>query len=150
MKSLIIHLLILNWKLRSSNIWSFFVSLYGGGPASTINDQRKEIFCHRNQNPDMLPPTQDALLQHCRRALYQASIWVSAHQSEMKPPHPCNHGWKEQDGKLLPVWITIPTVSTACQILVKCGCKKPCSKNCSCKKKQSSCTHLCKCPCKKT
>jgi len=57
---------------------SFFINNYSDG-ADTINEQREHIFCHRNQNPEMMPSTQDALLQHCERALYQAGIWASVH-----------------------------------------------------------------------
>ena len=41
-------------------------------PESSINQARKEIFCRANRQMEKLPPTQDALLQHIRRAVYQA------------------------------------------------------------------------------
>ena len=125
---------------------SFFVDIYGGGSTS-INEQRKEMFCHRNQNPEMIPPTQNALYHHCQRALYQASIWKSANVAEMKAPDPTKHGWRKEGQRLLPVWISIPEVSIACQELLKCGCKRPCGNACSCKKKSLNCTALCKCNC---
>ena len=41
-------------------------------PVSSINQARKELFCHANRQMEKRPPTQDALLQHIRRAVYQA------------------------------------------------------------------------------
>jgi len=125
---------------------AFFVNMYGGG-AQHINDQRKMIFCQRNQNPELMPPTQNALFHHCQRALYQASVWVSAHIAEMKAPDPLEFGWKMHDQRLLPVWMLIPEISIACQELIKCGCKRACGNACSCLKKSLNCTALCKCIC---
>ncbi|KAG5877474.1 hypothetical protein JTB14_029408 [Gonioctena quinquepunctata] len=43
-------------------------------PFSSINQIRKELFCQKNRAMDKLPPTEDALPQHIRRAVYQAGI----------------------------------------------------------------------------
>ena len=107
---------------------------------------RKKLFC-KTQNVERIPPTQDALYQHCLRAVYQARIWVSAHDCTFQVPDPCLYGWKKEGDKLLPVWITIPAVLEACRELIKCGCKKPCSRACTCKKQELECTRLCKCQC---
>ena len=50
-------------------------------PLRSINDTRKELFCHKIRAVDKLPPTNDALLQHVRRAVYQAGIWKTSTQS---------------------------------------------------------------------
>jgi len=36
---------------------------------------RKDLFCHKSISMEKLPPTQDALLQHSKRAAYQAGIY---------------------------------------------------------------------------
>ncbi len=36
----------------------------------------------------MLPPTQDALLQHCKRVVYQSGIWCTRDQSLQHAPSP--------------------------------------------------------------
>lgn len=43
-------------------------------PLTSINEARKELFCKNNLAMDKLQTTQDALLQHVRRAVYQAGI----------------------------------------------------------------------------
>jgi len=37
---------------------------------SSVNETRKELFCHKNQSMDRIPPTQNALLKHTRQAVY--------------------------------------------------------------------------------
>ena len=51
-----------------------------------VNEARRELFCQKNKTMETIPPTQDAFLQHCRRASYQAGIWSTsdrAHQVKM-------------------------------------------------------------------
>ena len=43
---------------------------------SKVNDLRQELFPNRVTLMERLPPTQNALLQHVNRCLYQASIWL--------------------------------------------------------------------------
>ena len=62
-----------------------FTKIYGGG-APSINEMRKLIICQRNQNVEMLPPSQNALFQHCRRVMFQASTWATAHDATVIEP----------------------------------------------------------------
>ena len=101
-----------------------FIQIQGGGQASSTNQVRKTIFCQRNHNVEMTPPpSQNALFQHCRRAMFQASVWTTAHDSAMIEPDPCLHGWNREHDHLIPEWITIPEVAAKCKEFVKCGCK---------------------------
>ena len=124
-----------------------FIQIYDRGQVSSINQVRKTIFCQRNQNVEMIPPSQNALFQHCRRAMFQASVLTTAHDSAMIELDPCLHGWNREHGHLIPKWITIPEI--VCKELVKCGCKKSCPGVCSCRKRALTCTALCKCQCLK-
>ena len=42
---------------------------------------------------ERLPPTQDALLQHAKRAAYQAGVWCTFEQTEQHAPSPEGWGW---------------------------------------------------------
>ena len=43
---------------------------------SRVNDARKELFAVSRRSMDNIPPTQGALIQHIKRAVYQASyLW---------------------------------------------------------------------------
>ena len=50
-------------------------------PLSSVNETRRELFCHKNRAMDKLPPTKDVLLQHTRRAVYQARVWTMSTQT---------------------------------------------------------------------
>ena len=45
---------------------------------SKVNDLRQELFPTRVKVTERLPPTQNALLQHVNRCVYQASIWTES------------------------------------------------------------------------
>ena len=116
-----------------------------------VDEARMESFCHGNKTMENIPPTADCLLQHARRAAYQASVWTTSEHPLQGRPTPESWGWtwNECDKKWAPVWITQPIANKACLELVKCGCqsKKGCGARCSCKKANWSCTELCKCNC---
>jgi len=102
---------------------------------------------------ETIPPTQNALLQHCKRVVYQAGIWTTSDLAQQQAPTPEGHGWTmdSETKSWLPVWTTLPMSSKACSELVKCGCKsaKGCGARCSCKKAHWKCTELCSCYCDK-
>ena len=115
----------------------------------SINECRRELFCQNNKTMETIPPTQDALLQHCKRVMYQAGIWTTSDIDQQRTPSPEGWGWTLDGDKWLPVWTTQPVVSKACSELVKCACKsdKGCGARCSCKKASWKCTELCNCKC---
>lgn len=115
-------------------------------PSSSINQIRKELFCQKNRAMDKLPPTEDALLQHIRRAVYQAGIWTTSTQTQQVIPSPQDFAWNKVSEPWVPVWMTIPEVSRSCRELIKCFCKGDC-KNCKCGKANLDCSPLCKCKC---
>ena len=115
-------------------------------PLSSVNEARMELFCHKNRAMDKLPPTKDALLQHTRRAVYQAGVWTMSTQTHLVVPSPQDFAWTKVSESWVPVWMTIPEVSRSCSELVKCSCKGYCS-NCKCGKANLNCSPLCKCKC---
>ncbi len=51
-----------------------------------VDEVRKELVCQKGITMETLPPTQDALLQHCKRVVYQSGIWCTSDQSEQHAP----------------------------------------------------------------
>ena len=94
-------------------------------PQSSVNEIREELFCRKNRSIDNIPPTQKALLQHTKRAVYQAGIWTTSTQVHQAVPSPSEFAWSKGPTaqSWVPVWITIPEVSKACNQLLKCSCK---------------------------
>ena len=75
----------------------------------------------KNHTMEKLPPTQDALMQHILQVIYQSGIWATGEQEQQVIPSPKAFGWKRMAQSWVPVWITIPEVSTACRELIRCS-----------------------------
>ena len=128
----------------------FTVILYHkGSTLLSVNEARRHLFCKKNKTLENLPPTQNALLQHAKRAVFQCSIWVTSQDTIQNVPTPEGWGWTKQDDAWSPVWITIPEAARACNELIKCGCKskRGCTSRCKCNKAGLACTDLCNCTC---
>ena len=90
-------------------------------PLRYINDTRSELFGHKNRAMDKLPPTNDALLQHVRRAVYQAGIWKTSTQIQLLIPSPHDFAWTKISDSWVRVWVTIPEASGADQMFLQRG-----------------------------
>ena len=84
---------------------------------------RRELFCKKNKSLENLPPTQDALLQHARRAVFQTNIWTTSLQNIQDIPTPEDWGWRKQENSWKPIWMTLPEAASTCNELIRCGCK---------------------------
>lgn len=119
-----------------------------------VNEARKELFCQKSKSMEKLPPTKDALLQHSKRAAYQAGVWCTSEHSQQHTPNPEGWGWTQKLGSAswVPLWNILPIASKACTELVKCNCKsqRGCTGRCACKTARWNCTELCKCQCLNT
>lgn len=83
---------------------SFVCKLYDKKSQSTsINEIRSSLFRKSCKEFEKLPPTQDALLMHLRRAQYQAYVWLNSRVPCPKLPTISDCGWKIENGKLLPI-----------------------------------------------
>ena len=128
----------------------FVVLMYDrSSTCTTVNDARKEIFAHKGRPIEAIPPTADAMLQHSKRATYQAG-YCWAYCLIPAPCLPLPSDWRWQNGPdqwWEPQWITLPDASQACQELLKCGCKVEncCKQSCRCVKVDLPCTAFCKC-----
>ena len=73
----------------------------------SVNEVRRESFCLKSPSMDRMPPTQDALLQHFRRAIYQAGIWTISMQAQAAIPSPQEFAWIKKSESWVLVWITL-------------------------------------------
>ena len=82
----------------------FTVILYHkGSTLLSVNEARRHLFCKKNKTLENLPPTQNALLQHAKRAVFQCSIWVTSQDTIQNVPTPEGWGWTKQDDAWSPV-----------------------------------------------
>ena len=123
--------------------------LYDQPATENINEARYKAFCMASSAlPDLsIPPTSDALLQHCKRANYQAKIMRSCVKQKIGAPSPTEHGWHLEDGQLHVTWMTRNPAPDSVLHVIHCGCRgSACETNrCSCFTAGLCCTDLCRC-----
>ena len=77
----------------------YVVILYDRSSAvKNVNEARLDLFAHRQKSYEMIPPTVSALIEHAKRAVYQAGhVWGQSLILEPALPSPKQWGWKEDD-----------------------------------------------------
>ena len=101
-------------------------------------------FSKKSREMENIPPSQAALLEHSKRAVFQAGhIWGQTLVSEPEVPTPGEWGWEELDKKWSILWTQLPEASKSCLELLFCKCQKVCKGNCKCYKRNLKCTSLC-------
>ena len=119
------------------------------GQTTSIQEVRCSQFRKTKKSFENMPPTEDALICHLKRAHYQTRVWL---ESLTTHPHiitPIGNGWYLSDNLVKPVLMTTQPVS-ACEVdLVQCGCKQTGQKcqtrKCACMKSRLKCTRACSC-----
>ncbi|CAH3146219.1 unnamed protein product [Porites evermanni] len=95
---------------------------------------------------DDLPPTQDALILHIKRANYQTMVWNKALEPCPSLPKPEDSGWYYSEGLMKPKLMT-REVSAACLQFAYCGCSREggCCVNlrCTCVQLSLCCSKAC-------
>jgi hypothetical protein len=115
-----------------------------------MNALRYKSFLTGKNTPPimMLPSTDDAAVQHVRRAHLQAILWKAAEDTNPPPVNIQQYGWKTADSKPEPEYGIREIAPKELLKVVACSCKAAtaCLHNsCSCKKDGLSCTTYCKC-----
>ena len=71
----------------------------------------------RRKTTSRIPPDADTLLHHMQRANYQTFIWLSYHDPS-PPPSPLQHGWFQENGRVLPIKHSLPPLPRNLQELL--------------------------------
>ena len=103
------------------------------------------LFCQKQKRNEGLPPTADSLLQHLRRANFQAFVWKKSLVPIQDLPPPENHSWELENGILQPILMTKDPAPTGLPALTRCGCKNCSSADCACKTNDLGCSEACTC-----
>lgn len=121
------------------------ISYRRSSPYVEVNHARQAMFAE-GVSIENCPPSEGALKQHVLRAILLSVKWHKA--LELKPdlPSPSEWGWtKDKNGTWIPHWSDDPIVADTLQELIRCGCQKRCSGNCTCCQFGLPCTPLCGC-----
>ena len=108
----------------------------------TLPKARWELFRAKNLESEMLPPTRGTLIPHIQRANFLAMRDKGYTSLHPWLPNLEDNGWSENG---LPVTCLVPPAPCSVVEMVKCGCKKDCTRNCSCMRNSLVCTPLYKC-----
>ena len=112
----------------------------------SVNETRKELFCTKTQSLENLPPTQDSLLQHVKRAIYQGNVLTMCQHSQYVVPSLSAWGWTMQDNQWIPMWMSIPEAAKHVQNLLNVYVNLTgVTDVAKCAKIGLSCTELCQC-----
>ena len=116
----------------------------------SLANLRHSVFIKKIESPKIksLPPTDEAALQHVRRARLQVIIWRTAGQQSPPDTDITQFGWSIEKNVLTPVAAISVIAPPAVLQSVACNCKSslPCSsQRCSCHASALSCTSYCKC-----
>ena len=127
----------------------FVILMYDrSSTAGTVDEARLDMFARKQRAYEAIPPTRGALLQHTKRAAYQAGcVWGQATQCQPQPENPAEWGWQKSGEAWQVLWTTNSPLAKSCQQLTKCGCKAGCQGSCKCYKLGLPCTALCTCKC---
>ena len=148
--------LLLNWKNLDKTrteeqlhgLEQFVCNMYNQKTHS-INKARLDIFNKTFKTDHTLPPNQETLVLHCKRANYQAAIWRHSLVPSITAPSPTSFGWiSNLDTTLTIQWTERPLGHEANHPITVCGClKTKCIDNhCKCRRAGETCTPLfCKC-----
>ena len=113
-------------------------------PHTDLSTARHALFIE-GRSIECLPPTEEALIQHCYRAILQAFVWVHSTIPNPRQLDPASFGWVKQSDEWGRFWTDQPHVCEALRKLVSCRCKKRCSGNCKCCTYGFACSAACKC-----
>ena len=107
---------------KFSIIERFIVLMYA--QTSITHSVNKEEIFNRNANVEAI---QDALLQHTKRAIYQAGVCARSSQTNQDLPSPRSFGLKHNNAverKWVPFWIVQQPVSRELRkYFIVCHCK---------------------------
>jgi hypothetical protein len=133
-------------ELSMSRVERFVVLMYDKtSDTIEVNEARKQLFTQKSRTLENIPPTQAALRQHIRRAIYQANIWNHAIVPDPELPSPSDWGWVKEAAGWHPLWTTLPKASQSCYEMIHCGCNKGCTGRWKCNKAPLKRTALCSC-----
>ena len=109
-----------------SEIQRFVVLLYSrSSPLSLVNERHQELFCQSTRQITNIPPTEDSLMQHTKRAILQAGhCWAETLKPVQYLPNPSDQGWLYIGRKWQPNWLTLN--ESAKSYYEHCGCSKGC------------------------
>lgn len=129
-------------------IQKYVCQLYNASNITQVNEARYHLF-GTGSTEHNLPPNDDCLKQHSKRAVYQAFIWRQCLVAKPTLPLPSGYGWQLDtvSNELSIIWRTRNVAPSTILQTVYCKCQKMACQDgrCSCRSTNLPCTDLCNC-----
>ena len=110
-----------------NEIVAYLYDLYGMERfQGTMNQLRYKLSAEWSLREESLPPSDNTLLGHLRKANYQAVIWRQAGQVNMCLPSPLLHGWIECDRFLVSNY-EMEAAPDHENLTIRCTCRGTCA-----------------------
>ena len=115
------------------------------GPADLDTQRMREFEFSTSNSLRLIPPSKSGLVQHIKRASYEAG-WI-AYQciQNIELPDPKEWGWNFINGVYLPRWQENPNPIDALIVTSTCSCVMSKCNKCICSKHNLQCLTFCKC-----
>ena len=130
----------------------FFAAMYGQPAGTTMNEARYNLFTKKKgklMRIMSLPPTDNNLLHHMKRAHLEMILWKAADKKGPPKVDFIKLGWTMKDGIPMPTFAADSPAPPELLNVLSCTCKiegRACSSaNCTCHKNQLPCTVYCNC-----
>ena len=135
-------------EAATKHVEQFICKVYCPGTNETsINVLRFKLFQKGTKELESLPPTQQSLQQHIKRAHYQSKVWYLSGVPQPELSSPVGDGWYQDDttGMLKPQLLMDDPVPRIFTDIVNCKCKICSTTKCTCRSKSLRCTAACSC-----
>lgn len=116
-------------------------------PTSNLQEIRKQKYDsmvagnRAKIDPALLPPSPRAAFFHGLRVYHQIRVWRKLSDTDLEP---LSWGWKLENGLHTPIKTDIAAGPPDLLKIIRCGCKGPCGKSCTCRKAGLECAASCK------
>ena len=98
-----------------------------------LNKLRSKLALRKCNTIGKLPPCEDALKQHVKRALWQTKVWMSSHIGCPDIGSPFNFGLKKEGAVLTPIlYEGLTTSEVISDLFCTCKGKDHCVVGCAC------------------
>ncbi len=135
-------------KAQQEACTAFVGALYGEDDCTSLNDIRCKKAKEVQKNIKKMPPTDNSLLQHMLRCIYQLCIWRTALSAVQDPPCATEYGYERDtvSKKLVPKWMSQPPAVPELLNDLVCTCApNKCHEHCTCLDNEQPCTAACAC-----
>ena len=88
----------------------------------TTNDAGFMLYS-RVKKPEALPSTSDTLKLHITRVHYHSMVWNQANCSQPNLQSPTDSGWNYEDGRHIPILMSLQSLPESCMEPVSNQCK---------------------------